>query len=162
MVIMPNPRRLRQLAWLVNGLLALTLAYVVVSLAATPLAGLDAQGLGASSRISLASSQPAELPPLSHYAPLWQRPLHGPLFDPPPVAPKPVVVVKPTLAARLVGTVMDEPDNSYGIFSVPGVGMKMVRPGEKVAEALVKRITEQSVEVEFAGEVITLKLEKAQ
>lgn len=162
MVTMPTPRRLRQLAWLINGLLAIALVYAVASLTATPLAGLDAQGLSASSRIHQAQSQPAELLPLSHYAPLWQRPLHGPLFDPPPVAPKPVAVVKPTLAVRLVGTVMDEPNNSYGIFSVPGVGMKMARPGEKVAEALVTRIAEQSAEVEFAGEVITLKLEKAE
>jgi hypothetical protein len=104
-----------------------------------------------------AGSTLQQVPPLPRYAAIWQRDLRRPLYDeaPPAVAPRP----RPALRARLIGTAV-EPGFACAFFAT-GKGKTVTRGvGETVEGAEIKSISDGSVTLLFAGEQLTLNVEK--
>ena len=95
--------------------------------------------------------------PLQQYALIWQRPLRNPLYDPSPVAAK--LTPEPQLKGRLAGTVV-EPGFTYAFFNTADGRIVRLRVGDKIEGAEVKSIADGSVTVLFAGDTLTLTVER--
>ena len=153
-----TPRQLRLLLWTASAALAAAVVCVGLLACLQPLDSLEQAGTRRTDGPASANRSGAANRPLESYSALWERDLRRPLFDPAPVEPVKIEPPKPILNLRLVGTAIDAQDRC-GFFEVPGKGIQLARPGEKVGEALVKEIAENTAVVEFNGGQLTLKIE---
>ena len=152
-----NAYRVKTVLWLASIALAALVVLAAVRLALWPVRIGATNPQAAPSRDVEASGAGNEAHPLEHYAVTWQRDLRRPLYDPPPiVAPK---RARPELKIRLTGTVV-EPGFTYALFATGDGKTVLARVGQKVEGAEVKSISDASVTVLFAGEMLKLKVQK--
>ena len=114
-----------------------------------------------------ATSRPASRRPattgraggLDDYAVIYQRSLRKPLFD----APLPTTVIveqpKPQLTIKLIGTAV-EPGFTWALFKTKSGEEKLVAPGQSLEGAELIEVSQGSATVRFAGELVTLKVQK--
>ena len=175
-----NAYRMRKWLWLAAGVLAAASpVVVVVALVDAPDANprLPAGAINGTLPSATGSDSPPRepgvefpsedhaLPPLDHYAVIWQRELRAPLFDPPPqvVAAAP----KPRLTVRLLGTVVEpggppgESGASYAMLATASGGVLLRKVGDTVDQVEIVGIGDGEVAILFAGERQTLTVEKS-
>ena len=119
-----------------------------------------------------ADAGPSQSLDAESFADLWDRPLAGPLYDPPPVDPKPAPPVQPEpepepeptpLEVRLVGTIIEagrsmaivtDASGKIDLKQVGGV-LDLEPPGIRVDQ-----IEAETVTVSFQGAQSRLKMEE--
>lgn len=147
-------RRQRQLLWFLNAALAVAVAAAAVALC-RPLRVEVLMG-PASAATDTPDTQPVpSVGPLAEYAVIAERDLRRPLEDPKPIeaaAPAP-----PKLSVQLLGTVI-EPSSSLALLRTAGGQSKFLSVGDCLEGATVKAIGTNEATVEFAGQVVTLRV----
>jgi hypothetical protein len=158
LVIMITQRERKRLLWAAN----VAMAAAVVAVVAGAWWPLD---LGAP-RGAAPARTPKALPTLTpslkdpeEYAVIYQRDLRRPLFDAPPVVATTAPAPPPPMPVRLTGTVV-EPGFSFAMFRSGTGESRMASAGEVIDGVEVVSIGDANVTVRFAGQVITLKVEK--
>lgn len=115
---------------------------------------------------------------IADFSSVWDRPLRGPLYDPPPATPKPVAKPKPVvrtppkpktppppkLDIRLVGTIL-ESGHSMAI-AADATGKVDVKSSGQVLDlepvgVRIEEIAADTVTVSYNGQTSTLKLSKS-
>jgi hypothetical protein len=104
-----------------------------------------------------AAKAPRSLRPIQDFAVIYQKDVRKPLFDAKPVAAE--APPPPKLSARLTGTVV-EPGYTYAIFRTSAGETKLVRIGQSIEGAEVTAINEASATVKYAGQELTLPVER--
>lgn len=152
--------RIKALLWRLAAVLAAATAASAAAMALWPMNMTGSGGASAGSPTTLPADAEGEGDRrLDHYAVLWQRPLRGPLYDPPPVVVVKVPPPEPKFEYKLTGAVVEE-GFSFATFA-DGRGKTVLRRvGQAIGEAEVKSISADSAEVLLAGKLLTVPLEK--
>ena len=95
--------------------------------------------------------------PPSAYALIYQRDIRSPLVE--TNAPTPAPTPPPKLNVTLMGTAVD-PGYTCGMFRMPNGETRTVQVGGKIDEAEVVEIKEGMAVVKFAGQTLTLTVDK--
>lgn len=118
-------------------------------------------GMSADTSAGRSSSDPAALPALSTFEPIWRLNLQRPLYDAPPSAvAKQSATPKPrSLNIKLAGTVV-EPGKSMALFTTSTGKMELKGIGDDIDGARLLDIVLDRVSVQYRGKTIDLVLEK--
>lgn len=146
-------------------ILILTNVVLGISLAAT-LAAAILLPLDLGQEIAPRAEQPRNTPAITaqarqaaDYSVIYQRDLRKPLFDPKPITVIKPIAPPPKLTITLIGTAV-APEMTYGLFRNKDGQTKLVEIGQTIDGAEVIAVIEQGATVRFAGQTLTLTIEK--
>ncbi len=150
--------------WIVGSLCYALTAFITYQVWLSPDEGSKSNSRPTSSVNSQLSDTPTyQQHNLVGSEPIWTIKLQLPLFESPPVQDNPNLVKRPRkLGIRLVGTAVDS-SQTTAIFRLPSGGIQVKTVGESVGKApdtaIVREIKEGTVVVEYAKELIELRVQ---
>lgn len=152
-------RRKRHLLILLNVALAAAVVSCPIAAALWSPGQSRGQAMTKAAPRTTSTTQATKGLPSSAYEVIYRRDLRKPLFDVAAVEAPKVEAPKPKLTIQLTGTV-DEPDNRFATFRTATGQDKLLSVGDKLEDAELTDVTEDSATVRFHGDLITLKVEK--
>ena len=155
--------RVKSILWLTSALAFAAAVMVILAAAMLPFdSSSDAPAQATSHpKFTAPATQPLFIQPLASFEPAWRVSLRRPLVEPPAsTLPAADAAAKPVeLAVRLIGTIVDG-QHPRGVFMTGLTKVELKSVGEKVGNAEVLAIDDNSATLSYEGRTITLHREK--